>query len=231
MDMTHGYKKTLRGALLLAQLWLAACSMQSAEVKTPSFDEQIPNPQMNYASGSLWQASSGGLAEDMKARRRGDIITVVISEQASASKQASTATSRASSASAGVPNFLGLEKTGIKNWFDLSNLLNASFASKFDGSGSTSRQETLQATISAKVLEVIPNGNLLIEGRRNVKVNNEDQIIVLTGTVRSRDVSADNTVNSALIADARINYSGKGIISDRQHPGWLMNIVDKLWPF
>jgi flagellar L-ring protein FlgH len=231
MSKRQVYLKTLIRTLPLLALLLAACSMQSAEVKTPAFDEQIPRPQMSYASGSLWQASSSGLAEDLKARRRGDIITVVISEQASASKQANTATSRASSMSAGMPNFLGLEKTGIKNWLDLSNLLNASFGSKFDGSGSTSRAETLQATISAKVLDVIPNGNLLIEGRRNVKVNNEDQIIILTGTVRSRDVSADNTVNSSLIADARINYSGKGIISDRQRPGWIMNILDKLWPF
>uniref|UniRef100_C6E7K1 Flagellar L-ring protein n=1 Tax=Geobacter sp. (strain M21) TaxID=443144 RepID=C6E7K1_GEOSM len=218
-------------ALGLPLLLLAACAHQSAEVQTPTFDQQIPAPQLSYASGSLWQDSSTGLAEDLKARRRGDIITVVISENASASKKASTGTSRGSSISAGIPKLLGLETTGIRNWADLSDLLNASFGSKFDGSGSTSRQETLQATISAKVVDVIPNGNLLIEGRRNVKVNNEDQIIVLTGTVRGRDVSADNTISSALIADARIAYSGKGIISDRQKPGWLLNTLDKIWPF
>jgi len=225
------FQRVIRcGALLLALL-PAACGHQSAEVKSPTFDEQIPKPQMNYASGSLWQASSSGLAEDLKARRRGDIVTVVISEQASASKQASTGTSRASTLSAGMPNLLGLEKTPIKGWMDLANLLNASFSSKFDGSGSTSRQETLSATISTKVTDVLPNGNLMIEGRRNVKVNNEDQIIVLTGTVRSRDVSSDNSISSSLIADARINYSGKGIISDRQKPGWLMNVLDAVWPF
>jgi len=229
--MRKGLLRKIRGGALCLPLLLAACSHQSAEVKTPAFDEQIPAPQLSYASGSLWQASSVGLAEDMKARRRGDIITVVISEQASASKQASTGTKRGSSISAGIPKLLGLETTGIRNWADLSDLLNASFSSKFDGTGSTSRQETLQATISAKVLDVIPNGNLLIEGRRNVKVNNEDQIIVLTGTVRGRDVSSDNTINSALIADARIAYSGKGIISDRQKPGWLMNAIDYVWPF
>lgn len=224
------FKRT-SGALMLAPLFLAACAMQGAEVKTTTFDEQVPKPQMNYASGSLWQASSSGLAEDLKARRRGDIITVIISETASASKQASTGTERNSSVSAGIPKLLGLEKTPIKTWADLSQLLSVSNDSKFAGSGSTSRQETLTATISAKVTEVIANGNLMIEGRRNVKVNNEDQIIVLTGTVRSRDVSSDNTVSSALIADAKINYSGKGVISDRQSPGWLMNVLDKVWPF
>ncbi len=221
----------LRLSALVLLLALAGCSHQSADIITPAFDEQVPAPQMNYASGSLWQASSVGLAEDLKARRRGDIVTVVISEQASASKQASTGTQRGSSISAGIPKLLGLETTGIKNWADLSQLLSASYGSKFEGSGSTSRQETLQATISAKVVDVIPNGNLMIEGRRNVRVNNEDQIIVLTGTVRSRDITPDNTISSALVADARIAYSGKGVISDRQSPGWLLNVMDKVWPF
>jgi len=231
MAVMGSLQKVVGCAALLLPLLLAGCAHESTEVKSPGFDEQIPKPQMNYASGSLWQASSSGLAEDLKARRRGDIVTVVISEQASASKQASTGTSRATNLSAGMPNLLGLEKTPVKGWVDLANLLNASFSSKFDGSGSTSRQETLQATISTKVVDVLPNGNMMIEGRRNVKVNNEDQIIVLTGTIRSRDVNSDNSISSSLIADARINYSGKGIISDRQKPGWLMNALDAVWPF
>jgi flagellar L-ring protein FlgH len=224
-------KKSLGALVLLAPLSLSACSHEVAQVKSPSFDEQIPRPQMNYASGSLWQASSSGLAEDLKARQRGDIVTVIISEQASASKQANTDTKRSSSMSAGIPNLLGLEKTPVKTWADLANLLSVSFDSKFSGAGSTSRADTLTATISTKVVDVLPNGNMLIEGRRNVKVNNEDQIIVLTGTVRSRDVSSDNTISSALVADARINYTGTGVVSDRQSPGWLMNIFDKIWPF
>jgi flagellar L-ring protein precursor FlgH len=229
--MNRKTAKIKAAALGLPLLLLAACAHQTMEVQTPTFDEQIPAPQPSYASGSLWQATSTGLAEDMKARRRGDIITVLISENASASKKASTGTSRGSSISGGIPKLLGLETTGIRNWADLAQLLSASYGSKFDGSGSTSREETLQATLSAKVVDVIPNGNLLIEGRRNVRVNNEDQIIVLTGTVRGRDVSADNTVSSALVADAKIAYSGKGVISDRQKPGWLLNALDKVWPF
>jgi flagellar L-ring protein FlgH len=231
MQMQQILKKSFGALLILAPLSLSACSHEVAEVKTPTFDEQIPRPQMNYASGSLWQASSSGLAEDVKARHRGDIVTVIISEQASASKQANTDTKRSSSMSAGIPNLLGLEKTPVKTWADLANLLSVSFDSKFSGSGSTSRADTLTATISTKVVDVLPNGNMLIEGRRNVKVNNEDQIIVLTGTVRSRDVSADNTISSSLVADARINYTGHGVVSDRQSPGWLMNIFDKIWPF
>ena len=172
-----------------------------------------------------------GLVEDFKARAKGDILTVVISETASASKEATTGTSRASAVAAGIPNLMGLETSGISKYMDLSKLVNASASSKFDGSGSTTRKENLNATISARVIDVLANGNMLIEGRRNVLVNNEDQIIVLTGTVRPRDITPDNLVNSTLIADARIAYSGKGVISDRQQPGWLMGIVDKVWPF
>ncbi|GAM09673.1 flagellar L-ring protein [Geobacter sp. OR-1] len=212
---------------------LSACTHQSAGIKTPAFDEQLAQPVPNYSNGSIWQASSGGFAEDIKARRKGDTLTILITEQASASKEASTGTSRGSSISAGIPNMLGLETnmTGINKWMDLANLINASASSKFDGAGSTTRKENLTATITAKVVELLPNGNLQIEGRRNVKVNSEDQVILVEGTVRPRDISADNVINSSYIADARITYGGKGIISDRQSPGWLMNFIDKVWPF
>lgn len=210
---------------------LSACSYQTTEVRTPSFDEQLSPPASSYANGSIWQASSGGFAEDIKARRKGDTLTILITEQASASKEASTGTSRESSVSAGIPNLLGLETTSVKTWMDLAKILNASASSSFDGTGSTTRKENLNATITAKVVEVLPNGNFQIEGRRNVKVNNEDQIILVEGTVRPRDISADNVINSSYIADARITYGGKGIISDRQSPGWLMNFLDRVWPF
>jgi flagellar L-ring protein precursor FlgH len=134
---------------------------------------------------------------------------------------------------AGIPGLLGLENTGIfrNNFNDLANIIKANTSSTFKGSGSTSRQENLNATITARVVDVQANGNLKIEGRRNIKVNDEDQIIVLEGIVRSRDIAPDNTVNSIYVADARISYSGRGIVSDQQHPGWLMNIFNKIWPF
>jgi flagellar L-ring protein precursor FlgH len=217
----------------LVLLTLVGCAVEKTDIKTAGFEEPQPKQAADYSNGSLWQSTSGGVTEDVKARRRGDIVTIVISETASASKDAKTGTSRDSSVSAGIPGLLGLENTGIfkNNFSDLAKILNASSSSKFSGSGSTSRQENLKATITARVVDVLPNGNLLIEGHRNIKVNEEDQIIVLEGTIRSRDIALDNTVNSIYIADARINYSGRGIISDRQSPGWLMNIFDKIWPF
>jgi flagellar L-ring protein precursor FlgH len=221
-----------RSLYLLLAMVCAACSVQKSEIKTPRFDEQMTRKPADYSNGSIWQASSRSMTEDFKAFQRGDIITIIISETSSASKQANTNTERTSTVSAGIPNLLGLEKFGmIKNNMDLSNLINATGDSKFAGTGSTSRQDNLTATISAKVLDVLANGNLQIEGRRNVKVNDEDQEIVLTGTVRPVDISPNNTVNSIFVADAKISYSGRGVLTDRQSPGWLMNILDKIWPF
>jgi flagellar L-ring protein precursor FlgH len=217
--------------LVIIFLVFAGCVFPREEVVRPYVAEQIDVPAPDYSSGSIWQASSASLTEDLKARRKGDMVTVVISEQASASKEATTSTKKDSSISAGIPNFMGLETTAVKNWMDLNKLLNASSGTKFDGAGSTTRKENLTATITATVVDVLPTGNLRIAGRRNVKVNNEDQIILLEGTVRPRDISRENIISSSLIADARITYSGKGIVSDRQKPGWMMNIIDKVWPF
>ncbi len=217
---------------ILLLCFMVGCAVQKTEVKTSRFDEQLQRPAADYSGGSIWQSSSTGMIDDFKARRKGDVVTIVVSEISNASKQADTATGRSTALSAGMPNLLGLEKSGIlTNNMDLSQLLNANVDSKYAGSGSTSRTESLTATISAKVIDVLANGNLLIEGRRNIKVNNEDQEIVLEGVVRPRDINTDNTVNSIFVADAKISYTGKGIISDRQSPGWLMNIIDKIWPF
>lgn len=222
-----------RFLVALSGLLLSGCVVQQTEVVSPSFDQQLKPPVQNYSNGSIWQASSIALTEDGKARRVGDIVTIIVTETASASKQAATATGRSSKISAGIPNMLGLEESKIitSNFADLSKLLNASASSSFDGSGSTSRKETLTATISAKVIDVLPNGNLKIEGRRNVKVNYEDQIVTVKGTIRQRDITAENTISSSYVADAQISYSGEGIITDRQKPGWMMNVLDKLWPF
>lgn len=218
---------------VLIFILLSGCAVEKTDIKTAGFEEPHQRPVADYSSGSIWQASSMGVTDDNKARRRGDIVTIVISETASASKAAKTDTARNSDISAGIPQLMGLDMNspGAKYFGDLTKIIAANNNSKFAGSGSTSRQENLNATITARVVDVMPNGNLLIEGRRNIKVNDEDQIIILEGTVRSRDIAADNTVNSHYIADARISYAGRGIISDRQSPGWLMNIIDKVWPF
>jgi flagellar L-ring protein precursor FlgH len=222
----------MKNAVLALVMSLAAgCMYPPVQMKQDTFNDQPQAPRASYANGSIWQESSSSHAEDFKARRRGDIVTVVIAEQASASKEATTGTKRATGISAAIPNFMGIETTALANYLNLNNLVNATTSSKYDGSGSTTRKDVLSATVSARVVDVLPNGNLRIEGQRSVRVNNEDQVMMLEGTVRPRDISQDNMISSAMIADARITYSGNGIITDRQQPGWLMNLVDKVWPF
>jgi flagellar L-ring protein precursor FlgH len=217
--------------LSLTFLILAGCAHCGEELASRPPDYKVEAPVANYSNGSIWQASSVSITEDFKARRIGDILTVVITEQASASKEATTGTKRDASASAAIPYFMGLQKTFVNNVFDMNNLISASTGTKFDGSGSTTKKDNLSATITVRVVDVLPNGNLRVAGRRNVKVNNEDMIILLEGTVMPKDISSDNTINSIYIADARISYTGKGVVSDRQSPGWLLNIIDKVWPF
>ncbi|MDD5434003.1 MAG: flagellar basal body L-ring protein FlgH, partial [Nitrospira sp.] len=102
---------------------------------------------------------------------------------------------------------------------------------KNDGSGTTSRSSQLTAVMTAKVLDVLPNGNLVIDGKHEVSVNNETQIISISGIIRPEDIGPGNTILSTYIADAKITYSGSGVISDKQRVGWLVRVMDFIWPF
>jgi flagellar L-ring protein precursor FlgH len=103
--------------------------------------------------------------------------------------------------------------------------------SKFAGDGATTRSGTLSAFITCRVVDVRPNGNLKIVGTREVMVNNENQLIILSGIIRPRDISDENVIMSTFISDAKIAYSGSGIVDDRQRPGWLANLLNNVWPF
>lgn len=220
---------------IVTLILLAGCAGPASQVDLsevepvpPVMQEQLP-PQ---TPGSLWTETRGGLFQDMKGRTVGDIITVVIIENASASKEAKTETDRTSDMSAGISNLLGLERQiGSLTGVDPSNLVNASTTNNFKGNGKTSRKENLTATLTTQVIEVLPNGNLRIEGNKTVTVNNETQIVKLSGTVRPADVSPRNLVDSKNVLNARIAYVGKGVLSDKQHQGWLVQALDKVWPF
>ena len=215
---------------------LTSCATkdQSPIVIQEPLEEIYDSKDIQKESGSLWNPNNGSMFTDRKAQRVGDIVTVLISESASASKEASTNTSRDTSMSASIPNFFGLENDDIWNGYnpvDLSNLVNAEFSNGFDGSGTTSRSEDLSASLTTQVVGLYPNGQLKIRGGKEVMVNNEVQIIYLTGIIRPVDITAANTVSSAKILNARISYTGKGAISDKQSPGWMMRALDNVWPF
>jgi len=170
---------------------------------------------------------------DLKARNVGDIVTIIISESSSASKQATTSTGRDSSMSAGIPNLFGLENSSFiqDSNLDLNNLVTSNFSNSFDGEGTTTRKGNLTASLTTQVIERYPNGNLKIRGGKEVMVNNEVQIIYLTGIIRTIDITAENTISSAKILNARITYTGQGALADTQKPGWLMRTLDNVWPF
>lgn len=216
---------------------LFACSSKQEPLvatREPLEDIQEQDPIPSEA-GSLWQQNDSSMFSDRKARKIGDIVTVLISESSSASKEASTSSDRSTSMAASISNFFGIENSkalteNAKN-VDLANLVNASFSNGFDGSGSTSREESLTASLTTQVVGQYPNGQLKIRGGKEVMVNNEVQIIYLTGIIRKVDITAANTVNSTKILNARISYTGKGAISDKQKPGWAMRVLDNIWPF
>jgi len=230
---------SFRGLLLLTCLMLSiltGCASNN-EVRVMPIPEPLEEPVSGEAKpqspGTLWNGDESNWLSDIKARRVGDIVTVLIAEQASASKNATTATDRTSSISAGISSLFGLENSIANRNANItpSSLLSASSSNAFSGGGTTTRTENLAATLTTQVIKVYPNGNLKIRGGKSVTVNNENQIIYLTGIVRSFDVTADNTVDSSNILNAQITYTGKGALSDKQKPGWLMRIFDHTWPF
>ena len=192
-------------------------------------------PPARSEDGGLWHEDAPLVAmfTDQKARTVGDIVTIKIVESSTATNKASTDTDRTSTMDASLDAFFNAEKRFPADdaFFNPFSKVAGGLTSEFEGSGTTKRSGDLTASIAALVTQVLPNGNLVLTGSREVMINNENQVIQLRGVVRPRDISASNEVLSTYIADARIAYSGKGVINDRQRTGWLTNIMTTLWPF
>ena len=223
-------------SFLLFFLFLSGCATSHKETRPieGNIIHEFKKPQVSY-EGSLWRDDGpfSDLFKDHKARTVGDIVTISIVESSSASNRATTQTGRKSSVSGGIEKFFNMEKHFPVShpFFNPFSSVKGGLESSFDGSGTTTRTGKLTAYITARVTEVLPNGNLKIVGSREVTVNNEKQLITLSGIIRPKDISADNIILSTYISDARIAYRGSGIIDDRQRPGWLARIFDWIWPF
>ncbi len=202
----------------------------------PAFNEgaQVNNP------GSLFAESDvDPLFSDSRARRVGDIVVVNIMESASATNTADTQAEKDGNNAYGVSAFFGQNKMNLlpfANGFSapvgegrLS--LDTSSISDFEGTGSTSRTNSVIASIAARVIRVMPGGILQIEGVRTTRVNEETQYMVVSGTIRARDISSTNSIMSTQMADANIQYYGQGVLADKQKPGWFTRFMDNLWPF
>ena len=201
--------------------------------------EALPRQKKNRgtAGPSLWGGeydSGSSLFKDLKARGPGDLLTVHILESSTAENKANTSTSRKADTTVGIPHFFGFEvetKNHVTHGFDSSKLISGTSDGSFQGTGSTARSNKITAVLTAKVVEVLPGGNLLIEGRREIIVNAEKHFITLRGTVRPMDISPENVILSTAIADLGICYSGKGPVARRQKPGWFLKVLSLIWPF
>jgi flagellar L-ring protein FlgH len=181
---------------------------------------------------NVWRGQLASLYSDQRARSVGDILTIKIVEISQASEKATTDTTRKSQTVAGISNFFGLETNPNGPWKNPSTLINANAPNNdFSGSGETTRTGSLSATITVRVVDVLPNSYLAIEGKREIYINNEKKEILLQGVVRPRDIAFDNSVLSTQVADAKVMYTGIGVLADKQRPGWAARVFDFVWPF
>ncbi|MFQ5427615.1 MAG: flagellar basal body L-ring protein FlgH [Thermodesulfobacteriota bacterium] len=225
---------------VLYLLCLAALAGCATPAPTSIDTSTIPMQGKGYVmtAGSIWpgETSRNSFFQDLRARNVGDTVTVTIQEKTSATREATTSTSRVSSNDIAVKKLFGLPlKLGMSDLLGqgqpFSPEVASDYDSAFDGSGTTKRSGQFKASLTARVVEVLGNGNLVIEGKKDTILNNEHQYLVLSGIIRPEDLSVNNSVDSTLISDARIEYSGRGVISDEQSPGWMMRILDNVWPF
>ena len=222
-------------ALLFALVATAGCASHIApyHAKHRTFEKTNFGARTAAAHGSLYAQGEGGLFEDPIAGRVGDILVIKIDEKDLASHQADTKLDKSDATSYGMPNALGFVAALQKKYpgVDPTKLFSSTTDQKFSGAGAVNRQGQVTATLPVRVMDVLPSGDLVVEGTKVVMVGAEEHHIYMSGVVRRIDIAQDDTVPSSRIADAEIEYTGEGDISDTQRRGWLARIMSKIWPF
>jgi len=192
----------------------------------------MPTPQPAvYNPNSLWRNGSRAFFKDQRAQQVGDILTVAVNINDQANFEDETQRSRSSTEDSGITNFLGANTITNAKAILPGRLLTADGTSSSDGKGSVNRQEALQTNIAAVVTQVLPNGNLVIEGKQEIRVNYEIRELIVAGVVRPEDIQSDNTIDSTKIAQARIAYGGRGQLMDVQQARYGQQALDVLLPF
>lgn len=233
--------------LVLAGWALAACAPASKQAApmpqvTPTV-AKAPPPADN--PGSIFsQNQPTFLFDDTRARRIGDILTVNVVDTSKSDLKAETKNDKTSSTNLGLQNYFGGKEAagnlsgqlggpafGMKGLIGSDPMVKTSVAEKFQSKGETKRESAVTASIGCRIVNILPGGVMQVEGARQTRVNNENQIIVVKGLVRPIDVGPDNTVPSTQLADCQIEYYGEGDLADRQKSGWLTRILDNVWPF
>ena len=177
------------------------------------------------APDSSWMT---GLFGDLRAHRVNDLVTINVVETLSATGSADSTLDKDSKASAAVPSLFGVESK-FPGFLDPASLASLGSNTSFKGSGSTARSGSLSAVLTARVAEVLSNGDLAVEGVRELDINGDRQIIVLTGVVRVADIGPGNVVPSTAIGQMRIRYFGRGLMKDNLNPGWLVRVLNKIF--
>jgi flagellar L-ring protein precursor FlgH len=236
--------------LLLLPLLLAGCERlsevgrppQLAAIESPTADPRwrpvsMPMPAAQdplVNANSLWRAGSRTFLRDQRAAAVGDLVTVLVGIQDNAQLQNTTERERTGTDTMGIPRLLGLESSFTRilpNTIDPSRLVQTSGEQTANGTGSVRRNETVTLRVAATVAQVLPNGNLVVAGRQQVRVNNELRDLQVSGVIRPQDIASDNTVRHDRLAEARIAYGGRGTLSDVQAPRLGQQILDIILPF
>ncbi|QOZ78290.1 flagellar basal body L-ring protein [Bradyrhizobium sp. CCBAU 53351] len=193
----------------------------------------MPKPEVaSYNPNSLWRNGSRAFFKDQRARQVGDLLTVTVNITDKANIANETQRSRTNSEDSGITDFIGAKTLGAQAQKVLpGRILTADSSASSDGKGSVNRTEALQTNVAAVVTQVLPNGNLVVEGKQEIRVNYEIRELVVAGIVRPEDIQSDNTIDSTKIAQARIAYGGRGQIMDVQQPRYGQQVMDVLLPF
>jgi flagellar L-ring protein FlgH len=231
----------MKGALAfgLMLVTLAACGpnhiapFTARERKYKAGEYAATQTQNKPATGSIYTEAQSGYLEDTRALRVGDIVLVRINEKADAEGGATTNLSKETNRSAGVDALLGLVPAIQKAYpnIDPKELMAMASSYDFAGEGKTQRAGSLKGVIGVKVKQELPNGDLFVEGTKVVMINYEEQHLYISGVIRSSDIAPDNSVDSSLIADARVEFTGRGDIDDQVERGWLTKFLDAVNPF
>jgi flagellar L-ring protein FlgH len=192
----------------------------------------MPKPEtVSYAPNSLWRNGSRAFFKDQRAHQVGDILTVTVNITDQANFANETQRSRSGKEDSGITNFIGSQTITQANKILPGRLLTEDSSSSSDGKGTIQRSESLTTNVAAVVTQVLPNGNLVVEGKQEIRVNYEIRELIVAGIVRPEDIQSDNTIDSSKIAQARISYGGRGQITDIQQPRYGQQVMDILLPF
>ena len=192
----------------------------------------MPKPEVaSYNANSLWRNGSRAFFRDQRAARVGDLLTITVNITDKANLSNQTQRSRSSKEDSGISDFAGSQTVTQPLKIFPGKILTTDSTSSTDGKGSVNRQESLTTNVAAVVTQVLPNGNLVVEGKQEIRVNFEIRELIVAGIVRPEDIQSDNTIDSSKIAQARIAYGGRGQITDVQQPRYGQQVLDVLLPF